>query len=132
MSSGVGAQEEVSVVWGHLETCVFAWMERVWGLGAWVLVGFSPLPPSHPGYPMIPLTNCHLINPNELFSNFIIQHQELMREPPTGWLVVGASPRPWVVQRERGGPGRGSGRHLVERLQASPAGTGPGPDGRRG
>lgn len=42
---------------------------------------------SQPGYPGIPSTNWHLINPNELFSNFIIQHQELMRESP--WQVVG-------------------------------------------
>lgn len=64
----------------ELDACVLAGMKRVWGVGIWVMPGFYPLPPSQPGYPVIPLMNWHLINPNELFSNFIIQHQELMRE----------------------------------------------------
>lgn len=66
--------------------CGLAWMERTWGLDTWVLAGSSTLLPSQPGYPVIPLTNWHLINPNELFSNFIIHHQELMRERESrGW-----------------------------------------------
>lgn len=76
-------------------------MERTWGLDTWVLVGFSTLPPSQPGYPVIPLTNWHLINPNELFSNFIIHHQELMREREP-WLVVGTLNGGWAAQRGRG------------------------------
>lgn len=89
MISGVGAQAAVSVIWGGLEM----WNQMLvslhgWrGFGAWpILASFSPLPPSQPGYPMIPLMNWRLINPNELFSNFIIQHQELTREPRlAGW-----------------------------------------------
>lgn len=50
---------------------------------------------------MIPLTNWHLINLNELFSNFIIQHQELMREPRlAGWWQEHHSEVGWL--REEG------------------------------
>lgn len=104
------------------DACTLVWMERAWGLDVRVTAGFSPLPPSQPGYPMIPLTNWHLINPNELFSNFIIQHQELMRQS-RDWLAVGTPHRGWVTQR-----GRAWGHQLAEGLQASPTGTGPGRD----
>lgn len=56
------------------------------------LAAFFSLPPPQPGNPVIPLTNWHLINPDELFSNFIIQHQELMRETDP-WLEVAAKLR---------------------------------------
>lgn len=62
MSSGVGAQERVGVVVAGIgekksDDCVLAWRERTWGLDAWVLSGFSPLPPSQPDYSVIPLTD---------------------------------------------------------------------------
>ena len=57
------------------------------------------------------LTNWHLINPNELCSNFIIQHQELMREP---WLVVGAIHKGGVAQRGQGCGDGISRPHLQE------------------
>lgn len=97
--------------------CGLAWMERTWGLDTWVLAGFSTLPPSQPGYPAIPLTNWHLINPNELFSNFIIHHQELMRERA---VVGGGSLEQGLGGSERKG------------LESPAGGAGPGPDGRRG
>lgn len=83
VSSGVGAPEGVSVIWGELDRigCLCPCRDgEGLGYGYMVVPGFYPLPPSQPGCPVIPLTNWHLINPNELFSNFIIQHQELMRE----------------------------------------------------
>ena len=71
--------------WRHGIRCLSLCMDGE-GLGSGCLGPgwFLSLAPFQPGYPVIPLTNWHLINPNELFSNFIIQHQELMRES-LGW-----------------------------------------------
>lgn len=97
---GFGGTEDT-----ELDASVPARIERAWGLDIWVLAGFSPLPPSQSGYPVIPLTNWHLINPNELFSNFIIQYQGLMR----GTVAGGGSQAKTLGGSEKGlgSPGRG-------------------------